>query len=171
MNGWGRSGLARGRAGVADTTASATREGPSRLTSTAASSGESKLTVAAEWTTMSHAREGRRPSSSRPRPSVATSPATAVTRRPPPASNSLARARARSRSKQSFLRISLVARCSAVDRRPGRMSSTTSQSGTQRRSRSTRAVPRNPVAPVMKNSPAGQGVADAGHRICLPYGK
>ncbi len=35
-------------------------------------------------------------------------------------------------------------------RRPGRTSSTTSLSGTQRRIRSTRAVPRNPVAPVTK---------------------
>ena len=51
--------------------------GPSRLTSTAVSRGASKLTVAAECTTMSHADRQRRPSSSRPRPSVATSPATA----------------------------------------------------------------------------------------------
>ncbi len=34
--------------------AAATRDGPSRLTSTAASRGESKLTVAAEWMTTSH---------------------------------------------------------------------------------------------------------------------
>ncbi len=32
----------------------ATRDGPSRLTSTAVSRGESKLTAAAEWITMSH---------------------------------------------------------------------------------------------------------------------
>ena len=56
----------------------------------------------------------------------------------------------RRRSKQSFFRISLVARCSGVARRPGRIRSTTWLSGTLRRMRSTRAVPRNPVAPVMK---------------------
>ncbi len=38
-----------------------------------------------------------------------------------------------------------------VARRPGRISRTTRLSGTVRRSRSTRAVPRNPVAPVTKN--------------------
>ncbi len=54
----------------------ATRDGPSRLTSTAESSGESKLTAAAEWMTRSHSDSSCSPSSSRPSPSVATSPAT-----------------------------------------------------------------------------------------------
>ena len=50
-----------------------------------------------------------------------------------------------------FFRISLVARCRGVARRPGRISRTRRLSGTLRSRRSTRAVPRNPVAPVMKN--------------------
>ena len=41
-----------------------------------------------------------------------------------------------------------LTRCSAP-RRPGRTSSTSSQSGTERRKRSTSAVPRKPVEPVM----------------------
>ena len=45
----------------------------------------------------------------------------------------------------------MAARCVGVDRRPGRINNTTRLSGTVRRRRSTRAVPRNPVAPVMKN--------------------
>ena len=57
------------------------RTGPSRLTSTALSSGESKLTVAAEWMKMSQLATARRPSSSRPRPSIETSPEIATTRR------------------------------------------------------------------------------------------
>ena len=44
----------------------------------------------------------------------------------------------------------------------GRTSSTTWQSGTARSSRSTRAVPRNPVAPVTKIRLPGQGVATIG---------
>ena len=51
------------------------RVGPSRLTSTALSSGESKATVAAEWMTMSQLASVARSASSRPRPSVPTSPA------------------------------------------------------------------------------------------------
>ena len=77
-------------------------------------------------------------------------------RRPPPITRSAMAASnpspssSRRRSKQSFFRISLVARCMGVARRPGRMRRTTWLSGTLRRMRSTRAVPRNPVAPVMK---------------------
>ena len=54
----------------------------------------------------------------------------------------------RSRSKASLRRMSRRTRSAAPARRPGRTRGSTSQSGTQRRSRSTRAVPRNPVAPV-----------------------
>ncbi len=59
----------------------AMRVGPRRLTSTAPSSGLSNDTVAAEWMTMSQLASVARPASSRPRPSVLTSPATADTRR------------------------------------------------------------------------------------------
>ena len=61
--------------------ASATRAGPRRLISTAWVKGASKETVAAEWITTSLAASAARPSSSRPRPSCPTSPATAWTRR------------------------------------------------------------------------------------------
>ena len=54
----------------------------------------------------------------------------------------------RSRSKASLRSTS---RCTlrAAPRRPGRTTSTSSQSGTQRSNRSVSAVPKNPVAPVM----------------------
>ena len=67
--------------GSAPATAASTRSGPSRLTSTATSSGESKLTRAAEWMTVGHEVNSALPSSSSPRPSVVTSPATTWTRR------------------------------------------------------------------------------------------
>ena len=57
------------------------RVGPSRLISTAPSRGASKATVAAEWMTMSHVASTPRSSSSRPRPSVPTSPVMTCTRR------------------------------------------------------------------------------------------
>ena len=50
--------------------------------------------------------------------------------------------------KASLRRISRCTRWADVERRPARTSRTTSQSGTLRRSRSTIAVPRNPVPPV-----------------------
>ena len=90
-----------------------------------------------------------RPASSRPRPSVPTSPETACTRlvicsKPSVPSSS------RRRSKQSLRRISFCTRCSAELRRPSRTNNTSWQSGTQRSSRSTSAVPTKPVPPVMK---------------------
>ena len=57
------------------------RVGPSRLISTAPSRGASKATVAAEWITMSHVASMARSASSRPRPSVPTSPVMTCTRR------------------------------------------------------------------------------------------
>ena len=45
---------------------------------------------------------------------------------------------------------SRASRAAASARRPGRTRTVISASGTQRRIRSTRAVPRKPVAPVMK---------------------
>ena len=129
--------------------AAPTREGPRRLISTAWVSGASKETVAAEWMTMSLAARAARPASSSPSPSCPTSPGTALTRRatsaakPSPSSS-------RRRLKQSFLMISLARRAAASVRRPGRTSTVISASGMQRRMRSTRAVPKNPVAPVMK---------------------
>ena len=146
--------------------AAATRDGPSRLTSTAASSGESKLTVAAEWMTTSHVARTARPSSSRPRPSTPTSPAMALSRRATISSNPSPSSR-RSRSKASLRTISRRTRSAADCRRPGRTSSTTSQSGTDRSRRSTRAVPRNPVAPVtaMRLPASASVITGAGPRV------
>ena len=125
------------------------RTGPSRLTSTAWFSGESKLTVAAEWITTSQLAKIARSSGERPRPSVDTSPATVVMRRAQCSSNGLAPPSCwRSRSNASLRRISRCTRVAAVVRLPGRTSSTSSQSGTERSSRSTIAVPRKPVDPV-----------------------
>ena len=127
--------------------AAATRLGPSRLTSTALSRGESKLTEAAEWMTVSQVANTRL---------AVGIEAQAVDgrRRPPPAMIRRAISASkpgpelwRSRSKQSLRRISRRMR-SAAPRRPGRTIRTSSQSGTWRSSRSTSAVPRNPVAPV-----------------------
>ena len=107
------------------------RDGPSRLTSTAPSRGESKATVAAEWMTMSHDASTARSASLRPRPSVPTSPVMTWTRRATSSSTALAPpSSARSRSKASLRRISRWTRWAAVERRPARTSSTTSQSGT-----------------------------------------
>ena len=90
----------------------------------------------------------------------------------PPRRRSGRRSSARSRSKQSFFRISRVGPLRR--RRPAAGADQQDHLGCRERVRSirsTRAVPRNPVAPVMKKLLAGQGVTDAGHRICLPYGK
>ncbi len=54
----------------------------------------------------------------------------------------------RRRRKASLPNSSRLARWAGLVRRPGRTSRTSSQSGTDRNRRSTRAVPRNPVAPV-----------------------
>ena len=124
------------------------RDGPSRLISTAESSGESNETAAAEWITMSHEAKAARSMSFSPSPSRVTSPATVVIR-PAIAVSKSAPYSARRRSKASFLRISLRARSAAVVRLPSRISSTRWQSGTLRSSRSTSAVPTNPVLPVM----------------------
>ena len=127
----------------------AIRTGPSRLISTAESSGLSKLTAAAEWMTMSQEAKTARSASLRPRPSVLTSPPTAVTRRSTIASNSAFPRSARRRSKALFLKISRRARSVASWRLEGRISRTSSQPGTARSRRSTRAVPTKPVLPVM----------------------
>ena len=152
-------------------TAPATRDGPSRLTSTAESSGrveadrggrvDDHVALGQQLQAVLVEARGRRWPRRRPRP--ITRDATSASNRSP--------CSWRSRSKQSFLRISWVARCSAVDRRPGRMSSTTRQSGTLRSMRSTRAVPKKSGGAGDEELLAGQGVADTGHRICLPYGK
>ena len=106
---------------------------------------------AAEWIDDVALGQQLHPSSSRPSPSVATSPATADTREATSASkrspSSLAEA-VEAVVLQDLLGGPLHGG-RPVD--PGRMSSTTRLSGTLRSNRSTRAVPRNPVAPVMKN--------------------
>ena len=125
----------------------ATLDGPSRFTATAASSGESKETAAAEWMTTSTSARAARSASSRPSPSTETSPPSGRRRRAIVVSKPSPHSRRR-RSKASLRRMSRRTRSAAPARRPGRTSGSTSQSGTQRRIRSTRAVPRNPVAPV-----------------------
>src|SRR4051812_9040379 len=146
------------------------RVGPRRLTSTAPSSGESKLTVAAEWMTMSQDARTAASASSRPSPSVLTSPAITWTRRSTTSSRGSAPPRSeRMRSKQSLAKISRFARCATVLRRPGRTNSTSSQSGTARSSRSTSAVPRNPVEPVTAIRLPARASAITG--ACLPLGK
>ena len=128
--------------------AAATRTGPSRLISTAVSSGESKLTVAAEWMTVGTGRQQLLPGC------VETEAVRRRRRRPAPAPVGRPRRRSwapssrRSRSKQLFFSTSRRTR-SAAPRRPGRTSRATSLSGIVRKMRSTRAVPRKPVAPVM----------------------
>ena len=128
------------------------RVGPSRLTSTAASSGESKLTVAAEWIDGVAAWPGLcRPSSSRPSPSVPTSPAIDLH---PPGDQLVELGLAADLGAQPVEAVvaedlPLGPLLDACASRPGRTSRTISQSGTERSRRSTSAVPRNPVAPVM----------------------
>src|SRR5579884_1032162 len=130
----------------------ATRDGPSMFTSTAVSSGASKLTVAAEWTTVRQPASTSRPSSLNPRPSVPTSPSTTCRRRATSASKR-SPSSARMRSKQSLRMSSRLTRSAAPVRRPDRTTTATSHSGTERRMRSTRAVPRKPVAPVTPTRP------------------
>ena len=127
------------------------RTGPSRLISTAESSGESNATAAAEWITVSHVANSARSVSFRPSPSVLTSPPIAVTRRATIASNGsfVPFRSALSRSKALFLKISRRTRSVGSWRLLGRTSSTSSQPGTLRSRRSTRAVPTKPVLPVM----------------------
>ena len=129
------------------------RVGPSRLTSTAVSSGESNDTAAAAWITTSHDANTARSSVDRPRPSVPTSPEIVVIRRSVSASNDSAapsaRHSARRRSKASLRSSSRSTRRAAGERFPERTTSTSSQPGTHRSNRSTRAVPTKPVAPVM----------------------
>ena len=84
-----------------------------------------------------------------PEPVAADVAGTARTRRATSASKPSPSSERR-RSKQSFLITSRASLAAASDRRPGRTSTVTSASGTQRTMRSTRAVPRKPVAPVMK---------------------
>ena len=110
---WG-SGEPAGRwARKASRSVVATRAGPSRLTSTAPSKGASKLTVAAECTTTSQPARVRRPSSSRARPSVPTSPAIVERRRRTSSPNRSPSSRRR-RSKQSLRTISRAGAPSAV---------------------------------------------------------
>ncbi len=96
---------------------------------------------------MSHAPSASRPASSRPRPSVLTSPEMTVIRRAISSSNVLPRIERRL-SNASLRRISRCTRCAAEVRRPERTSKTSEQSGTARSRRSTTAVPRKPVDPV-----------------------
>ena len=131
-----------------DWQASSRRFGPSRLVSIDASSGLSKLTLAAAWMMTSQPQSSSRSPGERPRPSTLTSPDTAVMRRLQISSKSLPHT-ARRRSNASLRRISRCTRRFTSVRRPGRTSSTNSQSGTERSSRSTSAVPKKPVAPVM----------------------
>ena len=125
------------------------RLGPSRLTSTAPSSGESKATVAAEWMTMSQVASAARPASSRPRPSAAH---VAGDDRDPAVDHGveLGAAQLLAQAVEGVVAEDLpLARWATAERLPGRISSTSSQSGTERSRRSTRAVPRKPVPPVM----------------------
>src|SRR4051794_38548006 len=125
------------------------RDGPRRLTSTAASSGESKATLAAGWITTSHDARTARSASSRPSPSVPTSPVITRRRRATISSRALAPpTSARRRSKASLRMTSRWTRWAAVERRPARTRRTSWQPGTERSRRSTMAVPRKPVAPV-----------------------
>ena len=140
--------------------AAATREGPSRFTSTAVSSGASNATAAAEWTTMS---DGGEHSTSLVveaetlRRDVAGDGGQAAL--PPTASNP-SPSSARRRSKQSLRTISRLARSAALDRRVGRTRTATRQPGTDLSRRSTRAVPRNPVAPVTKIRRPVEGIGN-----------
>ena len=120
-------------------------------------------TVAAEWMTMSTVASVARSASSRPRPSVPTSPAMMVMRRSVISSNDSPRIGAELGAQpvegvvleQLALRRARPPRC-ACRRRTSR---TSSQSGTQRSSRSTSAVPDEPGR-------AGDGDALAGERFC-----
>ena len=147
------------------------RVGPSRLTSTAPSSGESNATVAAEWMTMSHDASAARPASSRPRPSVPTSPA--IDLRPAGRSSrrSLGSAELGAQPVEGVVLedLALDPLRPTVERRPGRTSRTISQSGTDRSSRSTSAVPRKPVVPVTTMRLPAR--ASAITPTCLPFGK
>ena len=129
------------------------RVGPSRLISTARSSGESNDTVAAEWMTTSAVAHSARCSSLKPSPSELTSPATVWIRRAVMSANvsdaPSAACCSRRRSNASFFNSSFSTRFGAGVRRPSRTRRINSQSGTLRRSRSTSAVPTNPVDPVM----------------------
>ncbi len=89
-----------------------------------------------------------RSSSLRPSPSLVTSPETTEMRCSQIVSNSSPHCDLRM-SKASLRSISRSTRRWALLLRFGRTRSTSSQSGTPRRSRSTRAVPKNPVLPVM----------------------
>ena len=122
-------------------------------------------------------RELRRgPPSSRPSPSVLTSPAITVTRRAI-VSSKLSPSSSRRWSKASLRRISRCTRCAADVRRPLRTSRTREQSGTARSSRSTTAVPRNPVEPVtaMRRPASASRIIGPflpfGRGRCLPNGR
>ena len=87
-------------------------------------------------------RRGRGRRARRPRPPPLSRVATTSSKRSPSSW--------RRRSKQSLRTTSRASRAAALDRRVGRTNTATSHPGTQRTSRSTRAVPRNPVAPVTR---------------------
>ena len=101
---------------------------------------------------MSQAASVARSASSRPSPSVLTSPAIAVTRRATIASNGSARvAELGAQAVEGVVLEDLAcARARSTPwRLPGRTSRTSSHPGTLRSSRSTSAVPTKPVLPVM----------------------
>ena len=121
------------------------------------------MTVAAEWMTTSLAARAARPSSSRPRPSCPTSPAHG----PDPAGHLGGEAVAElgAEAVEAVVPDDLAGQSGRGIGPPARADQTmTSASGTQRRMRSTSAVPRNPVAPVTKkrlarrSRPMGTGI-------------
>ena len=100
--------------------------------------------------TMSQDVNSSRSCSLSPRPSFVTSPDTTETLRSQVSAKSSPHCD-RSASKASLRKISRSTRRSALFRRVGRTKRTSSQSGTPRSSRSTSAVPKKPVLPVMAN--------------------
>ena len=127
---------------------SSRRSGPARLVSTARSKGLSKATDAAEWMRMSQLASSASVSGAAARPSAAMSHSKTLTLLAVQSAKPFAPSSSRRRSNAALRQISRSTRCCAPDR-PGRTSKASSQSGTHRKRRSTRAVPRKPVAPVM----------------------
>ena len=127
---------------------SSRRSGPARLVSTARSKGLSKATDAAEWIRMSQLAKSASVSGVAASPSAAMSHSKTLTLLAQHSAKPFAPSSSLRRSNAVLRQISRsTRRCAPA--RPGRTSKANSQSGTHRKRRSTRAVPKKPVEPVI----------------------